>query len=549
MPISPGQIINNRYRIIKLLGEGGFGAVYQAWDTNLDEPVALKESFETSPSAQKQFQLEAKLLFRLVHPNLPRVHDYFVLPGQGMYLVMDFIEGEDLGTMLRRTGGPLPEEQVLNWIGQVCDALNYLHTQRPPIIHRDIKPANIRICPDGKVMLVDFGIAKVYDPNSSTTVGARAISPGYSPQEQYGRGVTDARTDIYALGATLYTLLTGTEPPESIQRNLDVNLTSPRALNSAISSKTEAIILKAMEMHPSQRFQNASEVKASLNPNILPSGSNLVSVQSTDSREPAKLSADTISIQSTDLNPQTGQLKRASSTSKERLKSRSRLEILVGLGMLGLVGLVILGFAFWGFLRLANNPENTISPKLAERMPTNPVHQTATSVNPATDTPIDLKTDTPANSFNMTPSNIIPDTPTPKVADTPATIVAEKAQILELFFCDRACDDPKAIRVNNFPEKTSVVYFAYMYTGMKKGTHYSRTWSLDGEEWVRYDCVWEGPEAGQQNLKLWESNGLHSGTWIVTIQIENQSRFVETIHIDGHFDYWDPAGNLPCKDW
>jgi serine/threonine protein kinase len=109
MTLSPGQILNNRYRIVMLLGQGGFGAVYRAWDTNLDEPVALKESVETSPSVRKQFQLEAKLLFRLVHTNLPRVHDAFVLPNQGMYLVMDYIEGEDLGTMLEKAGGPLRE--------------------------------------------------------------------------------------------------------------------------------------------------------------------------------------------------------------------------------------------------------------------------------------------------------------------------------------------------------------------------------------------------------------------------------------------------------
>lgn len=265
MPLSTGQVLNNRYRIVKLLGQGGFGAVYRAWDINLEEPIAIKESFETSPVAQKQFQLEAKLLFRLVHPNLPRVHDYFVLPEQGMYLVMDYIEGENLETLLDQAGQPLLEVQVLPWIEQVCDALTYLHSQQPPVVHRDIKPANIRITPQGRAILVDFGIAKTYDPQVRTTLGARAVTPGYSPTEQYlSTGRTDARTDIYALGATLYTLLTGQAPPEAPERNMNIPLPAPRSLNPAISTRVETAVLKALEMLPEKRFQNAVEFKDAL---------------------------------------------------------------------------------------------------------------------------------------------------------------------------------------------------------------------------------------------------------------------------------------------
>ena len=265
MTLSTGKILNNRYRIAKLLGQGGFGAVYRAWDMNLDEPVAVKESFDTTPAAQKQFQLEAKLLFRLVHPNLPRVHDQFVIPGQGMYLVMDYIEGEDLGTMLEKAGGPLPEAQALDWILQVCGALEYLHAQTPAIIHRDLKPANIKITPQGKAMLVDFGIAKAYEAGSRTTVGARAVTPGFSPIEQYsGSGRTDARTDIYALGATLYMLLTGKEPPEAPDRNLGSEPLPPRQLNPAVSPGVEQAVLTALAMLPEKRYQSAGEMRQAL---------------------------------------------------------------------------------------------------------------------------------------------------------------------------------------------------------------------------------------------------------------------------------------------
>jgi serine/threonine protein kinase len=231
---------------------------------NMDCPRALKEYFDTSPQAQKQFKLEAKLLGDLIHPNLPRVIDHFLIPGQGQYLVMDFVDGEDLQEKLDKTSGPLSESQVIPWIGQICDALAYLHSQKPAIIHRDIKPANIKITPDGKAMLVDFGIAKVYDALLSTNVGARAITPGYSPHEQYGKGKTDTRTDVYALGATLYALLTGGEPEESIHRVVTDSLLPPEQINPAISQKTAGVIRKAMKVDPASRYQNIALFKTAL---------------------------------------------------------------------------------------------------------------------------------------------------------------------------------------------------------------------------------------------------------------------------------------------
>jgi serine/threonine protein kinase len=265
MLLSKGRVIhNNRYRIDALLGQGGMGAVYRAWDLSLNMPVAIKENLDASPEAQKQFGREAQILARLSHPNLPRVTDYFFISGQGQYLVMDFVEGEDLATMLNRLGA-LPEPQVLYWVSQVCDALAYLHSQPSPIIHRDIKPANIKIGPNGRAMLVDFGIAKVYDRYLATTIGAKAVTPGYSPPEQYGGGTTDARSDIYALGATLYHLLTGRQPPESVQRAVgSAAICLPRQLNRQISPMAEQAILKAIEVATDRRFQNVDELRAAL---------------------------------------------------------------------------------------------------------------------------------------------------------------------------------------------------------------------------------------------------------------------------------------------
>lgn len=263
MPLSPGQVIHNRYRIVALLGQGGMGAVYRAWDLNLNRPVALKENLDVGISSQKQFEREAVILANLSHPNLPHVSDYFSIPGQGQYLVMEFVEGEDLQSILERQGF-LPEELVLGWIIQVCEALEYLHSQPSPVIHRDIKPANIKIRPDGRAMLVDFGIAKIFDPHTSTTVGAKAVTPGFSPPEQYG-GHTDARSDLYSLGATLYTLLTGKVLPDSVLRAAaQGSITPPSHFNPSVHPTTEQAVLKAIDIATDRRFQRAGDLRAAL---------------------------------------------------------------------------------------------------------------------------------------------------------------------------------------------------------------------------------------------------------------------------------------------
>jgi serine/threonine protein kinase len=211
--LGQGEILQGRYRVLKVLGCGGMGAVYFAEDLRLgNRPVAVKENFDTSPEAAAQFRVEAEILATLRHPNLPQVFDYFIEPRTGkQYLVMDYIAGEDLEDIVEKRG-PLDERSALRIMFQVFDAVDYLHRQNPPIIHRDIKPSNIKVQPDGTAILVDFGIAKRYLPGRDTVGAAAAVTPGYSPPEQYGQGITDQRSDIYALGATLYFALDRTSP-------------------------------------------------------------------------------------------------------------------------------------------------------------------------------------------------------------------------------------------------------------------------------------------------------------------------------------------------
>ncbi len=272
MPLNAGQILQNRYRIISLLGQGGMGAVYRAWDTRLQVPVALKEMTHqpgldprTLAQLRQQFQQEATVLARLDHPHLVNVTDFFVQDGNA-YLVMNYIEGENLAERIKRQGA-LPERMVLDWADQLLDTLTYCHSQS--VIHRDLKPQNIIIRPDGRAVLVDFGLVKLWDPSDPRTRTAiHAMgTPEYAPPEQYDvtSGGTDSRSDIYGMGATLYHALTGQSPPTATRRIVNPTSLAPvRTLNPQVSGRVEAALTQALELQPEARFQSAAEMRDAL---------------------------------------------------------------------------------------------------------------------------------------------------------------------------------------------------------------------------------------------------------------------------------------------
>ncbi|MHB2017439.1 MAG: protein kinase domain-containing protein [Candidatus Xenobia bacterium] len=219
---SAGEVLHHRYRIEGVLGRGGMGAVYLATHLELEQPVAVKEMLLKGDAASqdahvRQFRAEARILNRLRHPGMPRVYDFFQHEDRH-YLVMDYIEGDTLEKVLRSR---LPaEEEVLGWARQLGEVLEYLHGHTPPIIFRDLKPSNIMLDPEGRIRLIDFGIAKVFEhaEKSTDTLIRGAGTPGYAAPEQYGMGGSDPRSDIYALGATLYSMLTQAVPPSSMER-------------------------------------------------------------------------------------------------------------------------------------------------------------------------------------------------------------------------------------------------------------------------------------------------------------------------------------------
>ena len=298
------EVLHGRYKIIRQLGKGGMGAVYEAHDNVFDTTIALKEILidlsRNSTPAQKEmlklaFEREGKILAKVKHEVFPHVRDYFQ-DTNGQFLVMELVDGDDLAELLDKRGAPFPVEDVANWSEQLLDALDYLHTLEPPIIHRDIKPQNLKLTSRGKVKLLDFGIAKGNDTQQNTTITNEtfiAATLHYSPLEQIYRVLdptfreviayqfkdqagailqqnADARSDIYALGATIYHLLTNTLPIDALKRSLEIwagksdPLPNAYALNPQIPPSVSACVHRAMDIEHGKRFESAKEMRAAL---------------------------------------------------------------------------------------------------------------------------------------------------------------------------------------------------------------------------------------------------------------------------------------------
>lgn len=252
-----GTVIDDKYEVLRQIGKGGMSIVYLAMDKRLNKQWAVKEIRKKGSGKNDEVIInsliaEANLMKKLDHPALPRIVD-IIDNGQTIYVIMDYIEGESLDKILEEYG-PQPEDVVLNWGIQICDALGYLHSQHPPIIYRDMKPANIMLKPDGNLKVIDFGIAREYKEQNlsdTTVLGTR----GYAPPEQHGSRQTDVRSDIYAFGMTLHHLLTGKDP-----RPAEYIYVPVRQWNPGLSEGIEEIINKCTELSPEDRYQNCAEL-------------------------------------------------------------------------------------------------------------------------------------------------------------------------------------------------------------------------------------------------------------------------------------------------
>ena len=270
--LGPDTILQSRYQVVRHLGKGGMGAVYEAIDLRLGHTVALKQTLTSDPQMWKQFEREARLMAGLNHFVLPRVSDYFT-EGNRAFLVMQFVEGADLAEMIAQQPGPFPRNAVVAWADQLLDALIYLHAHKRQIIHRDIKPHNLKVTPEGHIVLLDFGLAKSQSNNSDSGISCTSVygyTPRYAPLEQIQDLGTSPQSDIYALGATLYHLLTGIKPPDALARaaalvSAKPNLLKPaNELNSVVGPELTAILDCAMAQNPDERYASAGEFREAL---------------------------------------------------------------------------------------------------------------------------------------------------------------------------------------------------------------------------------------------------------------------------------------------
>lgn len=274
--LAPNTMIQNRYLVVQPIGKGGMGEVYLAVDQRLGSAVALKRTmFEADSALGNAFEREAKILARLRHPVLPKVIDHFI-DGEGQFLVMEHISGDDLAKRLESAAKPFPLSWVMFWADQLLDALNYLHSHEPPIIHRDIKPQNLKLTDDNHIVLLDFGLSKDFDstpskanepPGTGSVVG---YSPHFASMEQIRGTGTDARSDLYSMSATLYQLLTNTIPPDALTRadailgGQDDPIAPINSINREATKEISDVILKGLSVRQDQRFANAAEMQKAL---------------------------------------------------------------------------------------------------------------------------------------------------------------------------------------------------------------------------------------------------------------------------------------------
>ncbi len=397
MDLQPGQILRDRYRIERQLGAGGMGAVYLAYDATLEVQVAVKANRNPSNDSTSQFLQEARLLASLRHPNLPRVMDYFVIENS-QFLVMDYIAGDDLDTILEREG-PQPVEKVLAWAEQIGSALTYLHSQQPPVIHRDIKPANLKLTLEGEVTLVDFGIAKAADSTQATAAGAMGYTPGFAPPEQYGGARTGPFSDQYALGATLYALLTGKRPVDGVQRVLGQAVLTPlHLLIPNIPASVQSAVERAMSPRPEERFPSVAAFITALQ---APSAPTAAAAQ-----RPA--AAPTLSAApgaATQMAP------RAAAAPPQPRRRTPWGWLALGGGLISL--LVLAGLVVGGYFLL--RPKGTPQAQLPA------VTITAPAASEPTDAaPTPALADTPVPTLEPSPLPLPSDTPQPEPSPTPS---------------------------------------------------------------------------------------------------------------------------------
>lgn len=500
----PGTLIQDRYRIRRLLSNTPNSTVYLAEDARLEgRLVAVKQikleygSMETREEGEQQFLKEAHLLAGLNHPGIVQITDFFT-EDDNYFLVMEYAAGETLGELLsQQPDRRLPLHEALSLVSQIGDVLSYLHNwqdkesgRQRPIIYRDLKPSNVVVQRDGNVRLLDFGIARFFKPGQHGDTVALG-TPGYAAPEQYGsEKQSDARTDVYSLGVLLHEMVTGHDPsltPMNLPRADEVNPALPAAVANAIA--------QAVQTDPTRRFANVQAFLRALRG------------ASADGAPP--------------LPPQD-----TAAGGRRRFPPWTPV---LALGALALVA----GFIFF----LGNGADDNAPP------PTATAEIVFITATPApSDTPTITPTPSMTPTATQTPSPSATATPTETPTQTPTATPA--AVFGEAHFCwGERCRPDYSNELDTFPGGITRIYTEWRYDNIPRDAHYERIWLSNGEVYVHYDCTWTGPPSGvETNVILLDSGGLRSGDWELIIRINNEVALHETITLTGNHTQWTPVG-------
>lgn len=485
-----------RYRLKSELGRGGMATVYHAFDPEFEREVALKvlpHEFLHDPNFRARFKREAKIIAALEHAAIVPVYDYGEDDGQP-FIVMRLMAGGSLADRLIQ--GPLSLPEASRIFARIAGALDYAHTKG--IIHRDLKPGNILFDNQGEPYISDFGIAKLSEGSGSFTSSGRLVgTPAYmSPEQAKGERNLDSRSDIYALGAILYEMLTGKMPYDAdTPMGIAIkHITEPvpriREVNPDLPAGCEEVISRAMAKARADRFATAGEMAQTLS-----------DAAAGTYRPPEKITRR---------------------ESKAPPLRRRPGWIWVAIGTWALACLCVASIAGGRYLLT-----------FFESTPSTPTER-ALILSPTSVAQIITNTVVPSSTPTITAS----ETPVPSITPEPLP------RVLEFRACRETCLPDGSNAVKTFPEKTTRVYLHWRYENFPVGAAMSRTWSNRGQVWVRYECPWPGPPSGEENLSLREPEGLRGGYWEVTIIVNGVVALSESIFVEGAWDLWTPPGTI-----
>jgi serine/threonine-protein kinase len=504
-----------RYEVLREVARGGMARVYLARDPRIGREVAVKvlsRELSQDPAFLARFEREARTIASLEHPAIVPIYDIGEQEGQS-FLVMRYMGGGSLNDRIHM--GRVALDQSLAILGRVAGALDHAHDHG--VIHRDLKPGNILFDLKGEAYLADFGIAHLSGGATTLTATGTIIgTPAYmSPEQVHGDVELDGRSDVYSLGVILFEMLSGSQPyhADTPAKVMMQHLMDPipriREFDPDLPADWEAVFHRALAKSREDRYPTpmrlTQDVRTIARQGKLPSASDAAGPGPTVVQGPFPAQITTPAPQAPTVQGQ-----------GPALGTRS-IRRRIALGVLAGAMLALLGFG----IRMALGPASpTREPDAPAGSPTQPA-----AVVVAMDEPT-----------------------LPAATPIPAATPTLAPEFYGIRFCDRPCGPPGATGITTVAEGATSIDFAWSYRGMTPGMLYSRTWSVEGDEWLHYDCEWQGPSEGMMEATLREPNGLRSGPWTLTLRISGQSAVDATVFVEGNHNYWDPAGYRPCPD-